>query len=104
MLGIKLGAFFGYKPYDTYFDLDRDIENDRSLKLLFVPRYILIAFVSAGLISFLIFDTKNRFLALPIIVALQHLLGSCIRNGTGFLLYRLHWQFPPMEYNFCLIN
>ncbi|RKZ05197.1 hypothetical protein DRQ21_00015 [Candidatus Fermentibacteria bacterium] len=75
MLGIKLGAFFGYKPYDTYFDLDRDIENDRSLKLLFVPRYILIAFISAGLISFLMFDKKNRFLALPVIIALAASLG-----------------------------
>lgn len=75
LLGTKLGAFLGYKPYDTYFDLDRDIENDHSLNHLIIPRYLLIGFIAAGLIPFLIFDKKKRILVLPILIALAASLG-----------------------------
>lgn len=75
LLGTKLGAFFGYKPFDTYFDLKRDIESDQSLKHLFLPRYFLIAFTAAGVIPFLVFSKRNRILALPVLVALAASIG-----------------------------
>ena len=75
LLGVKLGGFFGYRPYDTYFDLTRDIESDKSLKHLLLPRYILVAFIAAGVIPFLVFSKRNRILALPVLVALAASLG-----------------------------
>jgi len=75
LVGAKLGAFFGYRPFDTYFDLERDIESDKSLKHLLLPRYLLIAFIAAGTIPFLIYNKENRILVLPVLIALAASLG-----------------------------
>ncbi len=69
LLGVKLGAFLGYKPFDTYFDLERDLAIDSSLKYLILPRYLLIAFILLGLVPFLLLVRKNPFLLLPLFIA-----------------------------------
>ncbi len=75
LLEIKLGGFLGYRPYGSYYDLDRDIENDHSLNHLIVPRYLLVAFIAIGIVPFLLFNKDNRILALPVLIAMAASLG-----------------------------
>ncbi len=75
LLGAKLGAFWGYAPFDSYFDLKRDIESDSSLNHLILPRYLLMAFLANGVISFLIFRRKYWVLSIPILVSFITILG-----------------------------
>jgi hypothetical protein len=77
LLGAKLGAFLGYKPFDEYFDLQRDIRNDTSLKHLILPRYILIAFIVTGIVPFLLFGNSIKTLAVPVLVSLITILAFC---------------------------
>jgi hypothetical protein len=70
LLAVKLGAAFGYSPFDSYFDLQRDTGSDGSLKHLLVPRYLLMLYIVTGTVSFLVFRRKGRVLALPLLVAL----------------------------------
>lgn len=75
LVGTKLGAFFGYTPFDSYFDLQRDIDSDTSLKLLVIPRYLLLLFVVAGVVTFFMFDKKRWVIALPLLIAFSTALG-----------------------------
>jgi len=75
LFAVKLGASFGYRPFDSYFDLQRDIDVDSSLKHLVVPRYILVLFMVAGAVPFLFFNRKRWILALPLLIVLVTTLG-----------------------------
>ncbi|PIE53065.1 hypothetical protein CSA37_02905 [Candidatus Fermentibacteria bacterium] len=65
LIGVKLGAFSGFLPFDSYFDLARDIESDSSLKHLILPRSVLMLLLFQGLFSWLFFSKKNWYVMLP---------------------------------------
>jgi hypothetical protein len=69
LLITKFGFSLGFKPFDSYFDLQRDIEADTSLNHLIAPRFILVLYMVTGAVPFLIFDRKRWFLALPLLIA-----------------------------------
>lgn len=70
LLGIKLGAFLGYRPFDSYFDLTRDVESDASLRHLIVPRFLLVLLTCFGTVSWLVFSRKHVHLVLPLLTVL----------------------------------
>ena len=75
LLRAKLGAFFGRSPYDSYFDLPRDIGSDSSLNHLIVPRYLLMIFLITGVVSFLVYRREEWSLAIPLFTALLSILA-----------------------------
>jgi len=70
LLLVKLGGAFGHVPFDVYFDLQRDVASDPSLGHLFVPRFLLVAFLALGAGSLLFHRGACRFLLAPVAVSL----------------------------------
>lgn len=70
LLGVKLGGALGYRPYDVYFDLQRDVASDLSLRHLIAPRVLLVAIMVLGATSFIVFRSGRRRLIAPVLVSL----------------------------------
>jgi len=98
LIGAKLGAFLGYIPFDSYFDLQRDVESDRSMGHLVLPRSILMLIICFGVSSWLLFSRKHWYMYCHSSLYLPQLWASLPVKDTGFQRYRFLSPLPLMEY------
>lgn len=101
LLGAKLGAFLGFTPFDSYFDLQRDIKNDASLFHLILPRFLLVAFLIGGIVPFLIFRNKNWVVVTPFLISLVTILAFF--HSERYLLPVLPVTFGVASYGLHLL-
>ena len=59
LMAVKIGGFFGAKPFDTYYEVGRVSSFNPVLKFAFVPRLLISVLFLTGLIPFLL-KGKNR--------------------------------------------
>jgi hypothetical protein len=67
---VKLGGALGYRPYDVYFDLRRDVESDGSLGHLPAPRALLVGFIALGAASLVFYPGRGGVFLTPVLVSL----------------------------------
>ena len=70
LLLVKLGGALGYRPYDVYFDLRRDVAADVSLGHLPAPRVLLIGFIALGAASLVFYPGRGGVMLTPLLVSL----------------------------------
>lgn len=70
----KAGGFFGLKPFDQYYELQRIDSFNPVLPFFFVPRWLIIGFFLIGLLPFCIYGRWRIIALLPIAVSLASVL------------------------------
>lgn len=81
--GRKTGGLFGLRPFDTFFDLPRDISSDPSLRHLVLPRWVLSLLIAFGGSFLLISKTGERLALLP--------MGAVILSTLMFTHGERYW-------------
>ncbi len=70
LLMTKLGGFFGARPFDTYYEMGRAGRFSPVLRLLVLPRWLIVGLFLAGLVPFLRSGSGRTVIMLPIAVTL----------------------------------
>jgi len=70
LLGIKYAGFFGFRPFDTYYDLGRVSSFNPVMPFFFVPRWLLCGLFPVTLVPFCRFGKRRGVLLLPVALLL----------------------------------
>ena len=74
LLTVKLGGFFGSRPYDTYYELGRISSFNPVFRFMFIPRMLISILFLLALVPFCLRGRNRAVILIPITVALL----SCI--------------------------
>ncbi len=70
LIAVKLGGFFGSRPFDTYYELGRITSFNPVLKFIFIPRLLISLLFLAAVIPFCLRGRNRTVILAPVIIAL----------------------------------